>query len=84
VVEKTATSNEVVVFNGTDEEWLDWKTLASNYFIPYSGIRKYRYFVFQVLKIANRKRNTHTHTHTHHTQRQNKTTPGKKQNKTKN
>jgi hypothetical protein len=31
VVGKSAASNEVVVFSGTDEEWLDWKTLTSNY-----------------------------------------------------
>jgi hypothetical protein len=48
VAGKIATSNEVVVFSGTDGEWLDWKTFTSSYFIPYRGIRKYRHFVFQV------------------------------------
>ena len=47
VMGKSATSNEVVVFSGTDGKWRDWKTFkTSNYFIPYRGIRKYRHFVF--------------------------------------
>ncbi|XP_055999276.1 uncharacterized protein LOC125655365 [Ostrea edulis] len=50
VVRKSATSNEVVVFGGADGEWLDWKTFASNYFIPFKGIRKFRHFAFQADK----------------------------------
>jgi hypothetical protein len=47
VVGKSVASKEVFIFSSTDGEWLDSKTLTSNYFIPYRGIRKCRHFVFQ-------------------------------------
>ena len=47
VVRKSAASNEVVVFGGDGGEWLDWKTITTNNFMPFKAIRKCRHFVFQ-------------------------------------